>query len=606
MPPPPVLIAIAKVPAAAGGKEAVIDSCASDRLRSLLTNWDSQSTATASSQAESDATAGNPAGDQQNESTAAPASAGVRVSAALTANSARGRGGRQICQEFLKRDDIGSLSICQANWGGERKAATMNLHTAHDIIAKSPANVFTAQEVDQPFIRLMAEPSKYAGRSVRQWLPQDDASTDVEELKAKANEIRSAIPWIVVSGIEKAPAGAGEPPGTCIVAARSSMCRSIDILYWKKTFDGTYKDGWGVKKIKREAYSRFLVAKINWKEPMMGQAATVVATVHMHRMTAKRATGFAQGHTEFLTLVKANCHKYGVSILTGDWNMSLWLVQGHFSSAAPAVAVKLAAFYAWVKKNDASTAAEKGGDEQGNADASAGAERRGDVRCDSCGIFILGDGYKVKLALSEESLRSGQGLPEFPAGQGYGMHSYLGGMGAAERTLQSTLDASAEAETNWKEHVAGKRSSKGKGKAPGRTQAPTGWGATAWHGTVRVTQKTARIDKFDPLWILFKSGAHMPLIVFVGNHSRRSQGALDRREHASSTRGWGPQSGRRSRLMQRQGYGPRPREVMKQALADAGWRGGSTRPRRADGGQRVANAVSSCSNRASARAPATS
>ena len=168
----------------------------------------------------------------------------------------------------------------------------------------------------------------------------------------------------------------------------------------------------------------------------------------------------------------------------------------------------------------------------------------------------------------------------------------MGGMGAAERTLQTTTVASAEAETNWKEHVTGKRSSKGKGKGPGRTQAPTAMATTSWTGTVRVTQKAANIDKFDPLWALFRSGAHMPLIVFVGNNSRRSKGALEKREEKASDRGWGPESPNRSKLMQKQGYGPRPGEVRRQeraqqeraqggtapaAPADAGWSGSSSR-----------------------------
>ena len=47
------------------------------------------------------------------------------------------------------------------NWGGKRRGATTNLHITHDIIAKNRANIITAQEVDQPFIKLMKEPKRY-------------------------------------------------------------------------------------------------------------------------------------------------------------------------------------------------------------------------------------------------------------------------------------------------------------------------------------------------------------------------------------------------------------------------------------------------------------
>ena len=44
------------------------------------------------------------------------------------------------------------------------------------------------------------------------------------------------------------------------------------------------------------------------------------------------------------------------------------------------------------------------------------------------------------------------------------------------------------------------------------------------------------------------AGAHMPMLFYVGDKSRRSKAALDRRELAQIERGWGPGSDNRARL----------------------------------------------------------
>ena len=59
---------------------------------------------------------------------------------------------------------------------------------------------------------------------------------------------------------------------------------------------------------------------------MHGEAATVVATVHMHRMTAKKAKGFAESHRKFWLHLHHCMKKHAAVILTGDFNMSLFQV----------------------------------------------------------------------------------------------------------------------------------------------------------------------------------------------------------------------------------------------------------------------------------------
>ena len=73
----------------------------------------------------------------------------------------------------------------------------------------------------------------------------------------------------------------------------------------------------------------------------------------------------------------------------------------------------------------------------------------------------------------------------------------------------------------------------------------------------------------------------MPLLCYIGNVSKRSPGKVAEREARSIKRGWGPESAKRSELMQRQGYGPRPSEVLRKereeqdtwTSAGAGWQG---------------------------------
>jgi hypothetical protein len=76
-------------------------------------------------------------------------------------------------------------------------------------------------------------------------------------------------------------------------------------------------------------------------------------------------------------------------------------------------------------------------------------------------------------------------------------------------------------------------------------------------------QKAALFSKFDPQGQLFRSGAHAPLMVWLGSKSRRSQDALWSREAGMTRRCWGPNSENRSRLMQAQGSGPPPWQRMQ-------------------------------------------
>ena len=73
-----------------------------------------------------------------------------------------------------------------------------------------------------------------------------------------------------------------------------------------------------------------------------------------------------------------------------------------------------------------------------------------------------------------------------------------------------------------------------------------------------VCQRRVDFRKFDSASLLFRSGAHAPLLVWIGFQGRRSEDRIIRREQRASERNWGPGSENRSRLMQSQGKGPMP------------------------------------------------
>ena len=101
-----------------------------------------------------------------------------------------------------------------------------------------------------------------------------------------------------------------------------------------------------------------------------------------------------------------------------------------------------------------------------------------------------------------------------------------------------------------------------------RRLAPTTVGLV---GCVR--GKSVRKDRWDKEDYLWTAGGHMPLMAFIGEFSRRSVGALTRREGNMTERQWGPGDWRRSKHMQMLGKGPPPPKKSQRA-AWSGWQGG--------------------------------
>jgi hypothetical protein len=97
-------------------------------------------------------------------------------------------------------------------------------------------------------------------------------------------------------------------------------------LVWSKRADGPYVDRNTKAKLVRTAISRLEVVAVTLNAPWCGETRVVVCNVHMHHLTAKRASGFAEAHNAFCQELAAMIVKHRVRILGGDFNMSLWVV----------------------------------------------------------------------------------------------------------------------------------------------------------------------------------------------------------------------------------------------------------------------------------------
>ena len=461
---------------------------------------------------------------EKTETSGAPAAAGTS-------------GPRKPWEEYLQRDDIGSFGVYQGNWSGWRKEKEVRAHIFQDIVLRCPGNVLMAQEVDLEFIDLLRDPAKHAGGQAR-WVPKSQAAAEA----AKAQQLRDAPPWRVVHGDE----GNGGWKGTCIIAARACVATEVQLVEWRKIPDGKYTGSPGKWE---NAYSRILVARIIWRRPMNGQAATVVATVHMHRNTAKRAKSFARANDAFWNHLRAVLSAHAPVVLTGDFNMSLFQVVPKLRQwNYPA---ELISWFAWVQSDHvALPTVQEADEEDGAAPAAAGSAVAapaaplpvGQVMLESCGIFSLQPLTQLHTVLNVEDLQGSDKLGRFIKGQGYPAKSYQGEEEAARKSLS---------------------------RLPAQKVAPGGPGHDH---TLRAKQKLVDPAKWDATQMLFRSGGHMPLLAYFGHLSGRSPQALEKRERKSTMRNWGPQpGGNRSKLMQQQGKGPPPsqRRAAERASAAA-------------------------------------
>ena len=191
--------------------------------------------------------------------------------------------GRMVQSPFLQRDDVGGYGVYIGNWSGKRRMAVINDHIAADLIARNPAQILIAQEVDQTFIKALRDPeSSKEARSAPHPVAGEDTPTVVGDGKGRnyAERPQNLKQWHVAEGSE----GDDSQATTLIVAARSPLAKSSTVVEWQKMFHDRY--------MKRRktclAYSRILVAQVEWQVPMWGLSNVQILNLHCHNMVAKK------------------------------------------------------------------------------------------------------------------------------------------------------------------------------------------------------------------------------------------------------------------------------------------------------------------------------
>ena len=295
-----------------------------------------------------------------------------------------------------------------------------------------------------------------------------------------------------------------------------------------------------------------MLAEVVWNHSMASKESHLFLTCHMHHHTAKKAKGFADGFDRFWNTVEGTLQRHAVDFITGDFNMSLWQVCPQLRINHPPTT--MLAWYGWKTVAGGSYQSVQQADGEdcdedvvgATAPVVPGKARPVGLtpmhRSDSCGIFSLRKPAMVTRAMPDDAFENPDAeLEEWMQGQGYPIESFLGGAAAVRLSLETPSG------------VAGMLPSK---------------------------EKLTMRAKFDPDGLFFRSGAHHPLLVYVGCLSRRSPAALLRREKRMTGRDGGPQSFNRAQLMQAQGRGHRPGKAKGKGDANEEMgKGGSTHGR---------------------------
>ena len=409
--------------------------------------------------------------------------------------------GGAVKAPYMERGDVGAIGILTGNWGGNRANKKLEEHIDNDL-KTGPSSIIMLQEAQEMVVNILQAPAVAA--------PQQGGSGSGEQQRA-------SYEYIVLRG--------NEHGNTLLMAGRAGIVDSMQQLRFDRRCDGRYKTGKdkGKPAATRAAYTRAMVADFGFKRPVCGHDRAVFCNVHFHHLTAKRAPGFAKANDSFWTYLASTVVGCKVRFLCGDFNMSLFEVVGKMRERK--IDINLLSWFPWRY------------------------DFNGKLHLDSCGIFVVGGvksitlvwdfsvftgqrkGQVVAKGLREEGglfvigndddedvvdqcqdpPKRGQPLLGFTKGHGYEISSYLPKgrqMKAVEQTLTFAVADGIGQTKDW-------------------TPLPT------------CKQKKVDASKFDPDGILFRSGAHMPLLAFVGDKPRRSVEAIERREQKRERSKWG-------------------------------------------------------------------
>ena len=398
--------------------------------------------------------------------------------------------GRVVNKPFQCREDVGEIGILNGNFGPERNDRRIRDYTRENL-KKSPATIIALQEASKAVGDILYSEEPIAPRAAG--APAVIAPAVAGQAGCAATMAsRPEAKFLVAMGDENG--------ATLLTAVRHSLATGIKTLQWYWHFDGTYREH-GQRKTAR---SRVLISEIRWRKRTALMDKFVHANVHFHYKTAKKHTGLAAAHGTFFQELYEMLVRFGVNCMSGDFNMSVFLVVSILRQFG--LIIDLAAIYPWRKEGQESSVS------------------------DSSAIFLIGGCQKITLKFSLASFTpaavnaatvvapaaaaQAQGdnhgggfdhtLDVFRKGQGYALTSYL----PEDRTAFAK--------------VIEEMFTKSTDIMPGLNDSPDL--LPKWK------QKLVQFNLFDPDDRLFRSGAHMPLLGFLGNISTRSDGRLLGRE----------------------------------------------------------------------------
>ena len=238
-----------------------------------------------------------------------------------------------------------------------------------------------------------------------------------------------------------------------------------------------------------------------------------ICNVHFHHLTAKRDSGFGKSHDDFWGELATTLKDTGSRILAGDFNMSIFKVVPALREHG--LIVDMVAWFPWLK-ND------------------------GTLKLDSCGIFVVGGAARISLYNTLRVFETSQATQENSRGSGLSSLTAI----AEEKASASESGSEVSVEEQPKQPEPERLS---------RFNAGAGYDLTCYLPkkkqleAVRASLTRSALQKddpslnllphckekrcdakmFDPNQMLFRAGAHMPLIVFVGEKSRRTDEALE-------------------------------------------------------------------------------
>ena len=124
-------------------------------------------------------------------------------------------------------------------------------------------------------------------------------------------ESRDGFAYLTLRGCEES---------SILLGIRSNTGNSLEVLFWERRREGTYKCRGGKKMA--EAYTRCMVAKVdtNTNVGSMGKTHNVMA-IHVHNHLANNK--WPSKLTTFWPWLLDICLKYDVKVLMGDFNMPL-------------------------------------------------------------------------------------------------------------------------------------------------------------------------------------------------------------------------------------------------------------------------------------------